>query len=213
MLITITANHGRFSWTERYMPLLEVHKEGFQTLTVPCSAVYRIELIAPENYFRFENPGVRINGKFELKIGQKITVALGQQGLKSSDGCGGSFLVLESDEGLKPLLIAGGAGSSDNREFGRGSISQTAVRNGKLGSSGIQDFRYGDKYICKYPIYCAGAGFSEEPQVFNLYFWCSPPQTYKDGLIGGAGICYSGEEVEGGFGGGGASFEWKGWDR
>ena len=173
-----------------------------------------------------KRPGVRIIGKFELKKGQKITAALGQQGSHWGCGSGGSFLVLESDDGPKPLLVAGGAGSAwrdeefghgagaaFNRMFGRGNIKQTAVGNENVGSSGKQKFFDGDKE----DVYFAGAGFYEAPRVSNLADGCVAPKSYKDGLTGGKGNLwlgflsgYSSESVtEGGFGGGGGSYSRK----
>ena len=84
---------------------------------------------------------MRIVAKFELKKGQKITVALGQQGNDDYCGSGGSFVVLQSDKGPEPLLVAGGAGSAANDvEFGRGNLKQDAVGNEDIGSSGKQQF-------------------------------------------------------------------------
>ena len=114
----------------------------------------------------WQHPGVRIIGKFELKKGQKITVALGQQGNWDGCGSGGSFLVLESDGGPKPLLIAGGAGyAPPDEEFGRGNIKQAAVGNENVGMSGKQQYFYGDTE----DVYCSGAGFCEAPRVSVSY--------------------------------------------
>ena len=166
--------------------------------------MYKIELIAPGNT-GWDHPGVRIIGRFELKKGQKITAALGQQGSDYCCGSGGSFLVLESDEGPKPLLIAGGAGYAfEDEEFGRGNIEKTAVGNENIGTSGKQKFFDGDKE----DVYCAGAGYKKAPQVSNLADGCVAPKSYKDGLTGGKGVTSSGRVVEGGFGGGGGSY-WK----
>ena len=101
------------------MNLFDVPRNGFQTLIIPVTAEYRIELVAPGNSY-WERPGVQIIGKFKLKKGQRITVALGQQGTESHGDCGsgGSFVVLESEEGPKPLLIAGGAGRARKDEHG-----------------------------------------------------------------------------------------------
>ena len=190
-------------------------RPGFQTLTINATAVYKIELVAPGNSDT-EHPGVQIIGEFELKQGQKITTALRQQGSSPLCGSGGSFLVLESDEGPKPLLIAGGAGHANDIEFGRGNIKQTAVGNENLGSSGKQKFVNGDKKN----VYCAGAGYKKAPvlgwwtflanQVSNLADECVAPNSYKEGLTGGKG-----NRGEGGFGGGGGNYyrevngEWK----
>ena len=188
-----------YKWKEPWS-LYEVHQNGFQTVVIPVSANYEIELIAPGNNSWYSVPGVRIVGKFELKQGQRLTVALGQRGNHPDCGSGGSFLVLETEEGQKPLLIAGGAGSASfDEEFARGNIKQTAVGNENVGSSGKQKFVVGDKE----DVYCAGAGYYEAPQVSNLAKGCVAPKSYKDGLTGGKSLV-EGKVYEGGFGGGGA---------
>ena len=171
-------------------------------MTIPVTAEYRIELVAPGNSLR-KDPGVRIVGIFELKKGQKVTAALGQQGHFWDCGSGGSFLVLESDGGPKPLLIAGGAAHALDKEFGRGNIKQAAVGNENVGTSGKQEFFDGDK---KKDVYCAGAGFYEAPRVSNLAGGCVAPKSYKGGLTGGKGVDRYENVVEGGFGGGGGRF-------
>ena len=108
-------------------------------------------------------------------------------------------MVLESEEGPKPLLIAGGAGRArwDDKEFGRGNIKQTAVGNENVGTSGKQEFIDGDME----DVYCAGAGYYEAPRVSNLAEGCVAPKSYKEGLNGGKG-----NRAEGGFGGGGGCY-------
>ena len=176
-----------FKWIEPWV-LFDVPRNGFQTLRIPVSAVYKIELVAPgihPSNASWRYPGVRIIGIFELEKGQRITAALGQQGNHFWCGSGGSFLVLESDEGPKPLLIAAGAGFVfEDEEFGRGNIKQTAVGNKNVGASGKQSFFNGDKE----DIYCAGAGYNKAPQVTNLAEGCVAPKSYKEGLTGGKGV-------------------------
>ena len=176
--------------------MFDVPRDGFQTLMIPFTAEYKIEIVAPGNIFWTDHPGVLIVAKFELKKGQKITAALGQQGNYYACGSGGSFLVLESNEGPKPLLIAGGAGAApyDYEEFGRGNIKQTAVGNENVGTSGKQEFFDGDEK----DVYYAGAGYSDAPQVSNLTDGCVAPKTYKDGLTGGKGVDYNGDVTVGG---------------
>ena len=158
--------------------------------------MYKIELVAP-GHSQSKHPGVHVIGIFKLKKGAKITVALGQQGSYKGCGSGGSFLVLESDEGPEPLLIAGGAGAS-----GGGNIKQTAVGNENVGTSGKQKFFFGDKE----DIYCGGAGYSEAPRVSKLKKKCVAPKSYKEGLTGGKGVNWDGRVTEGGFGGGGGFY-------
>ena len=188
-----------FKWTEPWVPV-DVSKNGFQTLTIPVLAEYKIELVAPGNAFT-KHPGVRIIGKFELQKGQKITAALGQQGNDDGCGSGGSFLMLELEKGQKPLLIAGGAGFAIlDEEFGRGNIKQAAVGNENIGTSGKQVFING----VKEKMYCAGAGYKKAPRVSNLKNVA--PKSYKDGLTGGKGVDFQGDMVEGGLGGGGGHY-------
>ena len=185
-------------------------------MTIPVSAKYKIEVVAPGNSGWEEHPGVRIVAKFELEKGQRITAALGQQGNYPGCGSGGSFLVLESDEGPKPLLIAGGAGYAlYDEEFGRGNINQDAVGNENVGTSGKQEFCDGDH---DKDIYCAGAGFYEAPRVSDLAEGSVAPKSYKEGLTGGKGLDEDdGVVYEGGFGGGGGFYyrevngDWKGY--
>ena len=189
----------------------DVLRDGYQTLTIPVSAEYKIEIIAP-GIGNEKRPGVKINGTFKLKKGQKITVALGQQGNSDACGSGGSFVVLDGDGGPEPLLVAAGAGAAwKDEEFGRGKLNQTAVGNERIGKSGIQMFFEGDEK----DVYVAGAGYSEAPQVSNLAEGCVPPKSYRNGLTGGYGVNSIGSVTEGGFGGGGGCYirdvngEWK----
>ena len=188
-------------------------RDGYQTLTIPVTAEYKIELKAPGNFsYPGKHPGVKINGKFKLKKEQKITVALGQQGTYEYCGSGGSFVVLDGDGGPEPLLVAAGAGFAYyDEEFGRGNLNQTVVGNEQIGKSGIQKFLPGDDK----DVYVAGAGYCEAPQVSKLAKGCVPPKSYRNGLTGGYGVSLSGGVYEGGFGGGGGFYsrivngEWK----
>lgn len=109
-------------------------------MTIPITAKYEIEIVSPGDNREYTSytiqreitrylshsgltpttstitgkiPGTRIIGKFELKRGQKITAAIGQQlrpGFNGKGGSGGSFLVLETDKEPELLLAAGGVG-------------------------------------------------------------------------------------------------------
>ena len=185
-----------FKWIQPWV-LFDVRKNGFQTLTIPISAVYKIELVAPgihKSCVSWRYPGVRIIGKFELKKGQRITVALGQQGNHNKCGSGGSFLVLETERGQKPLLIAGGAGTAfyDDQDFARGNFKQNAGGNTNVGTSGKQEFIDGDiKNVS-----CVGAGYDKAPQVSNLAKGCVAPKSYREGLTGGKGVSQKGNVTE-----------------
>lgn len=113
VFFTLSANHGRYSWMSK-LPQFKVLKDGYQTLIIPVSAVYKIELVAPGSWFS-KIPGVRIVATFKLKRGEMITAALGQRGDHCYCGSGGSFLTLTSSKGQRPLLIAGGAGQGSTK--------------------------------------------------------------------------------------------------
>ena len=72
--LTITADHGRYSWIDSW-EIFEVSRDGFQTLTIPVSGEYKIEIVAPGS--NSSVPGARILGTFKFEKGQKITAALG----------------------------------------------------------------------------------------------------------------------------------------
>ena len=198
----------RFSWITN-TAFFDVLKEGFQTLTIPKSGTYSFEVIGAGIPYN-EISGARINGKIRLERGEKITVAIGQKYKGNPySGSGATFVVKETGNGPEPLFVAGGAGYSPNYSYGRASLAQTTNGNEKIGSSGVQKFQNGEEE----DFYCAGAGFLEAPKVGRLNEKSEPPQSFAQGLMGGKGY-YSGE-LEGGFGGGGASFhrqlngEWK----
>ena len=72
--LTITADHWRYSWDDAW-EIFEVSRDGFQTLTIPVSGEYKIEIVAPGS--NSSVPGARIIGTFKFEKGQKITAALG----------------------------------------------------------------------------------------------------------------------------------------
>ena len=107
--------------------------------------------------------------------------------------------------GPELLFVAAGAGCSwPDYNYGRASLAQTANGNENIGSSGLQVFQDGDVE----DFFCAGAGFLAAPKVGRLHCRSEPPQSYSQGLMGGKGYANfdNGYELEGGFGGGGASF-------
>ena len=174
-------------------------------MTITKSGTYFFEVIGAGSGYQYEFCGARIKGKIRLEQGEKITVALGQ-GNKGTvySGSGATFVVRETGNGPEPLFVAAGAGNSlPAYNYGRASLAQTANGNLKIGSSGVQKFLNGDTK----DLFCAGAGFLEAPKVGRLNNQSEPPQSYHEGLMGGKG--YDFEEscsVDGGFGGGGASF-------
>ena len=158
--------------------------------------ISRVDLRSPAwndgSYYK----GVQVVSTLALRRGERITVALGQQGKPTIfiNGCGGSFVVRETTDGPKPLLIVGGPGWGD-RGFSSGQLGQAGGGNQKLGTSGVQEYLEGDRP----DFYSAGAGFLSAPRVRNLDERSKAPATYAQGLTGGKGINGSGAIMEGGF--------------
>ena len=128
---------------------------------------------------------------------------MGQRGSGEFCGCGGSFAVIEKQNGPKPLFVAGGAAADrGDSNHAKASLRQSGNGNDRIGSSGIQSFFLDDQKN----FYCAGAGFHEGPNVLGLVNSSVPPQSYAQGLKGGKGKYFNGIVSEGGFGGGGAYY-------
>ena len=201
----------RYTWITN-CSFFDVNKEGFQTLTIPKSGSYLFEVIGAGGYC-IELSGARIKGKIRLERGDKITVALGQRskGEEYESGSGATYVIKECENRPEPLFVAAGAGFSEtDSDFSQACLAQTAKGNEEIGSSGVQVFQNGEKE----DFYCAGAGFSKSPKIVKLNDKSEPPQNYLEGLRGGKGYAFGDDrvadcephELEGGFGGGGATF-------
>ena len=112
-------------------------------------------------------------------------------------------MVIEQQNGPEAIFVAGGAGAATGEmNYHQASLHRNSIGNERTGSSGIQRFiSFNRKNV-----YCAGAGFSESPNVGALMIGSVPPQTYAQGLRGGQGQSQDGDLREGGFGGGGACY-------
>ena len=114
----------------------------------------------------------------------KITVALGQRGTNDNNGCGGTFVVLETDTGPDPIFVAGGAAACrGDSNYCKASLRRTGKGNDQIGSSGLQSFSPNDEHPMN--VYCAGAGFFDGPNGEDLEIDSVPPQSYAQGLKGG----------------------------
>ena len=104
-----------------------------------------MELITSENLFE----------------GQKVTVALGQRGYHDANGCGGSFVVIEKQNGPDPIFVAGGGGPWVS-EFVPPQSYARGLKGGMGGSSQGGFGGGGAKYsVDEHKFYCgAGGGFS-----------------------------------------------------
>ena len=184
-------------------------------MIIPVTSKYKIEIVAPgtgkQLFCRLLIPGVRIIAKFELKRGQKITAALGQQprfGIDGEGGSGGSFLVLETDKEQKLLLAAGGAGTKN------GIYHRCSSKNGVY----LRCLRFA-KGLLKSDISGAGYTIAPDDSKFSKVEGTNP-KNFENGLIGGIGNVHHRSVLnrnfiweqrwgtdDGGFGGGSAFYE------
>jgi hypothetical protein len=182
---------------------------GIQEWEVPSSGRYRITAYgaqgkAPDS--RVGGKGAKISGVFDLDGGQKLKIAVGQEG--SSDGNqggggGGSWVMTAGDE---PLLVAGGGGglrSSAGQDgcggrttelggtgSGWNSTHDCGAKSSGVGLGGIvSSSSYGS----------AGGGY--ETNGASDYGSNSGGKSWFNGLTGGGDTSY---RAYGGFGGGGA---------
>ena len=123
---------------------------GIQEWTVPYTGMYFIEVFGASGAngtctncsgWKHGGLGARIAGLFELRLGQKLKILVGQQGQVSFDfpekpggGGGGTFVTLIDNS---PLLIAGGGGGgSISLDGDPGQAGQNGTRNGGASGSG-----------------------------------------------------------------------------
>ena len=116
--------------------------------------------------------------------GQKVTVALGQRGDGHYTGCGGSFVVIEKQNGPEPMFVAGGGGpwfkeSVPPQSYARGlKGGQGSSGKGGFGGGGARYLR-NNKYY-----FGAGGGFSGgSAEIFEG----SPKQNILSTIRGGGG--------------------------
>ena len=127
---------------------------GIQEWTVPYTGMYFIEVFGASGAngtcancsgWKHGGLGARIAGLFELRLGQKLKILVGQQGQVNFDfnenpggGGGGTFVTLMDNS---PLLIAGGGGGGSisidgNLDGDPGQAGQNGTRNGGASGSG-----------------------------------------------------------------------------
>ena len=126
---------------------------GIQEWTVPYTGMYFIEVFGASGAngtcancsgWKHGGLGARIAGLFELRLGQKLKILVGQQGQVNfyfpehpGGGGGGTFVTLMDNS---PLLIAegGGGGSISSLDGDPGQAGQNGTRNGGASGSGGQ---------------------------------------------------------------------------
>ena len=131
---------------------------GIQEWSVPYTGTYFIEAFGASGAngtcsradcsgWKRGGLGAKIAGSFELKLGQKLKILVGQQGQTNFDytenpggGGGGTFVTLPDNS---PLIIAGGGGGGSiaidgNQDGDPGQAGQNGTRNGGTAGSGGQ---------------------------------------------------------------------------
>ena len=122
-----------------------------------------------------------------MRKGDQLNIGIGQKGDYDGSGAGGTFVVTKKSDGtFSPLVVAGGAGGSEDdikrsycdaqlEEFGNGPAGQN---NMDIGSSGIS----GDNNN-----YNGGAGYQSDPPGATAEY----PRCFASGLAGGSRNIYS----------------------
>ena len=106
---------------------------GYQYWTVPTTGTYSIVAVgAGANQVL----GASIEGEVNLTAGDELKIVVGQQGMSSGGGHGGTFVALLNDT---PLVVAGGGGGLTNcTSYSQYQYAQTGTSggNGNLGAGG-----------------------------------------------------------------------------
>ncbi len=184
---------------------------GIQQWTVPATGTYTVQAVGAtggnqgETSVSVGHPA-NMNGELYLTAGDQLKILVGQHGYQGSTrpgwgGGGGSFVATAGD---KPLIVAGGAGSSHTRRYNRGLSTQNAslTPSGKNGSRGW-NITWSDGYGATGGRGGDGAGFFGNGTTGNGNIYRAVagqgPHTVPQAFINGG----LGDAVGGGFGGGG----------
>ena len=192
--------------------LVNILGSGIQEWTVPATGTYIIEAYGAQGGAAGGGEGgkgAKVVGEFQLTVGQKLHIIVGQQGRSFSaatnrfqaSGGGGSFVVFEnaSDENDILVIAGGGGGFAFNRTInnvdgqigaagGSGSGATSGSNGGTNGNGGASDSG---------GAYGGGGGFSGN----GVTGTSRGGRSFLNGGEGGTG---SGTPtLEGGFGGGG----------
>jgi len=198
---------------------------GIQLWTVPETATYRIEVWGAQGAFITSGhtngqvlqggggKGARMRGDFNLTIGDKIKILVGQMGrggYAASGGGGGAFVATANNTAL---IVAGGGGG--NRSGNTWNNAMNAV-TGTSGVDGVGDQHggHGDGGANGQGGTAghqsgSGAGFSgdgvKSSDGRSLYIGPTKSYSFVNGGLGGRLQYGSGTSyMQGGFGGGGA---------
>ncbi len=195
---------------------------GIQYWTVPSTGAYKIKALGAQGGGANGGLGASIEGEFNLVGGQVIRILVGQQGitqagqLNSVGGGGGSFVLLNPAATLADILvIAGGGGGSASAAYpnahgssgnsGNNGFVDVGVANPDgIGGSGGNG---GNKSVsgCSLDRGAGGGGFlTNGGDVCQTIGIANGGGSYLSGGLGGTG---TGPGANGGFGGGGSTWQ------
>ncbi len=191
-------NTERYPWLEN-RDFFDVD-EGIQIWTVPHTGTYRITAKGAQGGSS-GGRGAELSGEFELEMGQKLRILVGQMGSGTAGG-GGTFVTVLSGPLSETnqediLVIAGGGGGKSG-----GSDASVTTSN----SDGTVSNGEGGKAVNSSWNGPAGGGFFSSGEVSTGSPRGTPGSGFRQGGFGGQNIRDNGNTAngEGGFGGGGS---------
>jgi hypothetical protein len=137
-------NTTTFPWLND-TAFFNVATQGIQLWTVPETGTYRIAASGARGGRGWNDQwgrGAIIQGDFELTVGQKLRIMVGQQGVSGGSsscgnpggGGGGTFIIKETGSTTSDILvIAGGGGGGSTRLYSQASVDATSSNNGNKG--------------------------------------------------------------------------------
>lgn len=182
---------------------------GIQEWIVPTTGIYLINAIGAsgaDSDRTLDGLGANLKGEFNLTKGDKIKIAVGQQGIKSSNGYGagggGTFVTYDDNT---PIIVAGGGGGSGSRE-GTVTIHASLTTSGNPSSDGCPggvDGQGGQQLGTG--LYTGGTGGGLLGDGSIPKYAGMEGKSFTNGAEGGFYGTMTGTRSAGGFGGGGAN--------
>jgi hypothetical protein len=183
---------------------------GVQEWVVPASGRYRITAYGAQGKSADSvwvgGKGAEISGVFDLRVGESLFIAVGQEGTMNScnGGGGGGSWVMDKDK--KPLIVAGGGGGTRQSVSQNGCGGRTTDYGGTASGAGTTwscaakttGLRQGG-IISSSSWGSAGAGIDSNGA--GEYTADNGGKSWANGLRGGGNTSYP---AYGGFGGGGS---------
>jgi hypothetical protein len=184
-------------------------KAGYQEWTVPASGNYYIQAWGAgggSGGGYNAGSGAIVFGSFDLNIGDKLSILVGQQGSSNSGGSGGGGTFVVDTNGNTKLIIAGGGGGSGS---GGGDSGKGGSRDAVVTGNGVDGAKYSNDAFGAGGKN-GGAGDTAKSNNWHgfggsgYYVDANDSKSFLNGGQGGLGYNNS----NGGFGGGGGGGQW-----